>query len=243
MASGQAPAPADLARLDRYDAATAALHCRAGCGACLPACPEAVPIDDVLARRDVRDALPRSRRRPPPLRRARRAGLALPRLRGAVHRRLSLRPRRLGPHPSEPRAARELRAPSLSSALLAARRARAPAAPAQPPRGQSPAACRPRSSQAAPSGGSTLRDALLVGRELVRGQHVAPAAVRALEEEALRAALEGDLERRRSRGRARASHSNVQRSTTAGHFAAGTSMPRNSAMRRISPARSAFRSL
>ena len=48
MASGQAPAPEDLARLDRYDAATAALHCRAGCGACLPACPEAVPIDDVL---------------------------------------------------------------------------------------------------------------------------------------------------------------------------------------------------
>jgi aryl-alcohol dehydrogenase-like predicted oxidoreductase len=48
VASGQAPGPEDVARLDRYDAATAGLHCRAGCGACLPACPEAVAIDDVL---------------------------------------------------------------------------------------------------------------------------------------------------------------------------------------------------
>jgi aryl-alcohol dehydrogenase-like predicted oxidoreductase len=48
VASGQAPAAPDAARLDRYDAATAGLHCRAGCGACLSSCPEAVPVDDVL---------------------------------------------------------------------------------------------------------------------------------------------------------------------------------------------------
>jgi predicted aldo/keto reductase-like oxidoreductase len=48
VASGQAPAAEDVARLARYEAATAGLHCRAGCGACLPACPEQVPIDDVL---------------------------------------------------------------------------------------------------------------------------------------------------------------------------------------------------
>jgi aryl-alcohol dehydrogenase-like predicted oxidoreductase len=48
VASGQAPDREDVARLERYDAATAALHCRAGCGACLPACPEQVAIDEVL---------------------------------------------------------------------------------------------------------------------------------------------------------------------------------------------------
>jgi hypothetical protein len=48
VASGQPPTPDDHARLERYDAATASLHCRAGCGACLDACPHGVPIDDVL---------------------------------------------------------------------------------------------------------------------------------------------------------------------------------------------------
>ena len=48
VASGQAPDGADLSRLERYDAASAGLHCRAGCGACLSACPERVPVDDVL---------------------------------------------------------------------------------------------------------------------------------------------------------------------------------------------------
>jgi hypothetical protein len=48
VASGQAPAEDDLGRLERYDAATARLHCRPGCGACLAACPEGVPIDEVL---------------------------------------------------------------------------------------------------------------------------------------------------------------------------------------------------
>jgi predicted aldo/keto reductase-like oxidoreductase len=48
VASGQVPDGADLARLDRYDAATSHLYCRPGCGACLGACPEGVAIDDVL---------------------------------------------------------------------------------------------------------------------------------------------------------------------------------------------------
>jgi hypothetical protein len=48
VASGQAPAAEDVARLERYDAATTHLHCRPGCGACLPACPEQIAIDDVL---------------------------------------------------------------------------------------------------------------------------------------------------------------------------------------------------
>lgn len=47
-ASGQKPDGADLARLDRYDAATTGLYCRPGCGACLDACPHRVAIDDVL---------------------------------------------------------------------------------------------------------------------------------------------------------------------------------------------------
>jgi uncharacterized protein len=47
-ASGQAPTAEDVARLERYDAAAGALYCRPGCGACLPACPEGVAIDDVL---------------------------------------------------------------------------------------------------------------------------------------------------------------------------------------------------
>jgi predicted aldo/keto reductase-like oxidoreductase len=48
VASGQAPDGTDLARLERYDAATSHLYCRPGCGACLPACPHEVAIDDVL---------------------------------------------------------------------------------------------------------------------------------------------------------------------------------------------------
>ena len=48
VASGQKPDGADLARLERYDAATASLYCRPGCGACLDACPHGVAVDDVL---------------------------------------------------------------------------------------------------------------------------------------------------------------------------------------------------
>lgn len=48
VASGQRPDGADVARLERYDAATTGLYCRPGCGACLDACPHGVAIDDVL---------------------------------------------------------------------------------------------------------------------------------------------------------------------------------------------------
>lgn len=48
VASGQAPDGADVARLERYDAATSHLYCRPGCGACLGSCPHGVAIDDVL---------------------------------------------------------------------------------------------------------------------------------------------------------------------------------------------------
>jgi hypothetical protein len=47
-ASGQLPTSDDVARLERYDAATRDLYCRPGCGACLPACPEGVAVDEVL---------------------------------------------------------------------------------------------------------------------------------------------------------------------------------------------------
>ena len=111
VASGQAPDPEDLGAprpLRRRDGGAPLPR---GLRRLPPRLPRGRPHRRRPARRDVRHALPRSRGRPPPLRRARRAGLALPRLRGALHRRLSLRPRRLGPYPSEPRAARELRAP------------------------------------------------------------------------------------------------------------------------------------
>ena len=50
-ASGQRPDAHDLAVLERYQELTAATHCRPHCGACLGACPEGVPIDDVLRHR------------------------------------------------------------------------------------------------------------------------------------------------------------------------------------------------
>jgi predicted aldo/keto reductase-like oxidoreductase len=41
----------DLVLLARYEQRNGATQCRYGCGACLSACPEAVPIDDVLRTR------------------------------------------------------------------------------------------------------------------------------------------------------------------------------------------------
>jgi hypothetical protein len=41
----------DLDLLARYEARNGATQCRQGCGACLAACPEGVPIDDVLRTR------------------------------------------------------------------------------------------------------------------------------------------------------------------------------------------------
>src|SRR5262249_52396514 len=41
----------DLALLARYEQKNGATQCRYGCGACLSACPEAVPIDEVLRTR------------------------------------------------------------------------------------------------------------------------------------------------------------------------------------------------
>jgi len=48
FASGKRPNPSDLALLQRYDERVANRHCRPHCGACLPACPEELPIHDVL---------------------------------------------------------------------------------------------------------------------------------------------------------------------------------------------------
>jgi hypothetical protein len=47
-ASGQALTAADTALLEKYDRLIARAYCRPGCGACLPACPYGVPVDDVL---------------------------------------------------------------------------------------------------------------------------------------------------------------------------------------------------
>ena len=38
----------DRATLDKYDRLIAGKHCYQHCGACLDACPEQLPIDDVL---------------------------------------------------------------------------------------------------------------------------------------------------------------------------------------------------
>jgi hypothetical protein len=48
FASGQAPAAADVALLEKYDGLVSRSYCRPGCGACLGHCPHDVPIDDVL---------------------------------------------------------------------------------------------------------------------------------------------------------------------------------------------------
>lgn len=47
-ASGKRPSVADRALLEKYDALIAGRHCYQHCGACLPACPAGVAIDDVL---------------------------------------------------------------------------------------------------------------------------------------------------------------------------------------------------
>lgn len=47
-ASGEQPTDADLALLERYDAAVTRNYCRPGCGACLDDCPAGVPINDVF---------------------------------------------------------------------------------------------------------------------------------------------------------------------------------------------------
>ncbi len=48
FASGEAPTPADVALLEKYDGLVSKTYCRPGCGACLDHCPNDVPIDDVL---------------------------------------------------------------------------------------------------------------------------------------------------------------------------------------------------
>jgi predicted aldo/keto reductase-like oxidoreductase len=50
-ASGKRPEPRDLAVLQRYEELTAGSACRPHCGVCLDACPEGLPIDDVLRHR------------------------------------------------------------------------------------------------------------------------------------------------------------------------------------------------
>jgi predicted aldo/keto reductase-like oxidoreductase len=51
FASGKATSASDLAVLQRYEALTAAEHCRAHCGVCLDSCPEHLRIHDVLRHR------------------------------------------------------------------------------------------------------------------------------------------------------------------------------------------------
>lgn len=50
-ASGQKPGPSDARLLRGYLAADSSSQCRPGCGACEGACPEGVPIADVLRAR------------------------------------------------------------------------------------------------------------------------------------------------------------------------------------------------
>lgn len=47
-ASGGALGPHDVAVLERYDARIAGTYCHPHCGACLPACPERLAVNDVL---------------------------------------------------------------------------------------------------------------------------------------------------------------------------------------------------
>lgn len=47
-ASGQAVSSADVAVLEKYDRLVARDYCRPGCGDCLAACPDDVPVDDIL---------------------------------------------------------------------------------------------------------------------------------------------------------------------------------------------------
>jgi len=48
FASGRTLDPEDLTTLERYDQRIAGTHCAPHCGACLDACPEGLPIHDVL---------------------------------------------------------------------------------------------------------------------------------------------------------------------------------------------------
>jgi predicted aldo/keto reductase-like oxidoreductase len=50
-ASGQSLTDADVASLKKYDDLIAGKHCFAHCGECLSACPESLPINDVLRHR------------------------------------------------------------------------------------------------------------------------------------------------------------------------------------------------
>ncbi|MFQ5667084.1 MAG: aldo/keto reductase [Candidatus Binatia bacterium] len=47
-ASGQAVSGNDVALLEKYERLIAHDYCRPGCGACLPACPYGVPVDDIM---------------------------------------------------------------------------------------------------------------------------------------------------------------------------------------------------
>jgi len=51
QASGQPLEAADVTLLERYDRLVAGTHCLPHCGACLSACPEGLPIHDVLRHR------------------------------------------------------------------------------------------------------------------------------------------------------------------------------------------------
>jgi ferredoxin len=50
-ASGRPLTPSDLAILEEYDRRIAGTYCGPHCGACLDACPEGLPIHDVLRHR------------------------------------------------------------------------------------------------------------------------------------------------------------------------------------------------
>jgi hypothetical protein len=47
-ASGQAVTATDVSLLEKYDQLVARDYCRPGCGECLDACPDGVPVDEVL---------------------------------------------------------------------------------------------------------------------------------------------------------------------------------------------------
>ncbi|MBW2420574.1 MAG: aldo/keto reductase [Deltaproteobacteria bacterium] len=50
-ASGKRVDESDIALLQKYDGLNAGRHCYQHCGACLPSCPEQLPIDDILRHR------------------------------------------------------------------------------------------------------------------------------------------------------------------------------------------------
>jgi predicted aldo/keto reductase-like oxidoreductase len=61
FASGRSLSEHDQALLEKYDRLVANDYCRPGCGACLPACPHGVAVDDVLRYQMYADAYGREK--------------------------------------------------------------------------------------------------------------------------------------------------------------------------------------